>query len=126
MAETTTRVKPVAKTSASHQPAVPTFRVPTPRFASVVDRTSELSEEVLESLEAGERAAIEALGQFLVTVEEAVPQEVAATSDVAKKLTESGLQVVDRLVHVGNDVARNVIASAAKSLSMRDGKSAAA
>jgi len=116
MAEITTKPKPVVKTSATHQ-----LRIPVTPLASVVDRTSELSEDVLESLELGERAAIQALGQFLVTVEDAVPQEVASTSEVAKKITESGLETADRLVHVAHDLLRNVVESAAKSLRAHDG-----
>ena len=78
---------------------------------------AELSGDVLKSLEAGERATIEALGQFLVTVEEAVPQEVTSTTDVAKRITESGLETADRLVHTGHHFVRSLIDSIAKSLS---------
>ena len=116
MAETITKPKPVLKASATRQ-----FGIPAARLASAVDRTSELSGEVLMSLEVGERAALEALGHFLVTVEDTVPQEVAGTSDVAKKITESGLEMADRLVHVAHDVLRNVVDSTAKSVSGRDG-----
>ena len=76
---------------------------------------------MLESLEAGQRAAIEAAGRFVVTVEEALPQEVEGTSEVAKKITESGLEMADRLVHTEYDFLRKVIGSAAKSLSSRNG-----
>jgi hypothetical protein len=116
MAEITTKPKPAVKTRATLQRGIPAIRL-----ASVVDRTSELSDEVLKSFEAGERAAIEAIGQFLITVEEALPEEVAGTSEVAKKITESGLEMADRLVHTEYDVVRNVIDSTAKSLSSRDG-----
>jgi len=119
MAEITTKPKGVVRTSEIRR-----LGVPVARLAGVVDTTSELSEELLESLEAGERAAIQAVGRFLVTVEEAVPQEVAGTSDVAKKLTESGLETTDRLVHVAHDVLRNVIESTAKSLGNRNGATA--
>jgi len=114
MAEIATKPKSVVKTPASHQLEIPTA-------VSVVDRTSELSGAVLESLEAGERAAIEALGQFVITVEEALSQEVAGTSDVAKKVTESGVQMADRLVQTAHGFLRNVIYSVAKSLNARDG-----
>jgi len=116
MAEVTTKPRPVAKAETTHQLGIPAVRV-----GGVVDRTTKLSDEVLKSLEASERAAIEALGQFVITVEEAFPQEVAATSDVAKKITESGLQMADRLIHAQHDFLRNVIDSTAKSLSSRDG-----
>ena len=115
MAEIATKSKPVMETSRT-----PSARLPSAPLVSVVDRTSELSNDVLKSLETGERAAIEALGQFLITIEDAWPQEVAATSDVAKKITESGLEMADRLVHTEYDFLRNVIDSAAKSVSSRD------
>jgi hypothetical protein len=115
MAEIATKPKPAVETPRTHQPGLPTARL-----VSIVDRTSELSNEVLKSLETGERAAIEALGQFLITIEDALPQEVAGTSDVAKKITESGLEMADRLVHTEYDFLRDVIDSAAKSLSSRD------
>ena len=54
-------------------------------FSGLVDRTSVLSDELLTSLETGERAAIESLGQFFVTIEEALPQEVAGTSEVGRR-----------------------------------------
>ncbi len=115
-AEIITKPRPVAETETNHQ-----FAIPATALGSVVDRTAMLSDELLESLEASERAAIEALGQFVIAIEEAFPQEVAGTSEVAKKITESGLQTADRLVHTQNEFLRNVIASTAKSLRIRDG-----
>jgi hypothetical protein len=50
-----------------------------------------------------------------------VPQEVADTSEVAKKITESGLQMADRLIHTQYEFLRKVIDSTAKSLRSRDG-----
>jgi hypothetical protein len=116
MAEITTKTRPVVKT-----PTTDRRPIPAARLASVVDRSTELSDGVLKSLEAAERAAIEAAGQFVITIEETLPQEVAGTSDVAKKITESGFEMADRLVHTMNDFLRKVIDSAAKSLSSRDG-----
>jgi hypothetical protein len=75
---------------------------------------------VLQSLDAGQRAAIETAGRFLVTVEEALPQEVQGTSEAAKQITESGLEMADRLVHTQYDLLRKVIDSIAKSLSSRN------
>lgn len=112
MAEIATKPKTVVKTPATHQLEIPTA-------VSVVDRTSELSGEVLESLEAGERAAIAAVGQFVISVEDAVSQEVAGTSDVAKKITESGLEMADRLVQTAHGLVRSVIYSIAKAVSSR-------
>ena len=115
MPETATKHRPVVKTSATHRRGTPEAR-----FTGLVDRSAELSDGVLKSLEASERAALEAVGEFVITIEEALPQEVASTSEVAKKITESGFGMADRLVHTMNDLARKVIDSAANSLSSHD------
>jgi hypothetical protein len=107
MAGTTTNPKPVV----THP-----RRTPTASFSGLVDRTSVLSDELLTSLKTGERAAIESLGQFFVTIEEALPQEVAGTSEVAKKVTESGLEMADGLIHTQYAFLRKAIHSTAKAL----------
>ncbi len=116
MTETTTKTRPVVTTQTDR----PLGIIPAARLSSVVDRTTQLSDEVLKSLETSQRAAIEAVGQFVIAIEEAFPQQVAGTSDVAKKITESGLQMVDRLVHTQHDFLHSAIGSTAKSLSIRD------
>ncbi len=129
MAETTTKPRPVVKTAVVKTPIVRTETtrrpgIPLARLGGVVERASKLSDEVLKSLETGERSAIEALGQFVIAVEEALPQEVLATSEVAKKLTESGLAMTDRVVHTQHEFLRAPISSAARSLSSRNGANA--
>jgi hypothetical protein len=122
MATIATKPKPAAKTSEIH-----VVSIPTARLAGVVDRTVKLSDELLKSFETSERAAIEAIGQFVITLEEALPHEVTRTSEVAKKITESALEMTDRLVHTEYDLLRDVVDSAANSLSRHDGaKSVAA
>jgi hypothetical protein len=119
-----THSRPGARTQAPHQRGIPAaglLRIPVVRLGSVVERSAALSDEVLESLEAGQRAAIDAAGRFVVTVEEALPHEVQGTSEVAKTITESGLETADRLVQTWYDLLRKVIGSTAKSLSSRNG-----
>lgn len=89
-------------------------------FAAVVDRSTGLSEDTIQALEDGARAAIEAVGRFVVTVEEALPQEVHGTSDVAKKITESGLEMADKLVATQAEFLRKVVEGAGDALSSRD------
>lgn len=115
MAEIATKPKSGATASATHY-----LDIPATRIATAVDRTSELSDGILKSLDAGERTAVAAIGQFVVAVEEALPQEVAGTSDVAMKITEAGLEMTDRLIHTQYEVLRHVIDAAAKSLRSRD------
>jgi hypothetical protein len=95
--------------------------IATARFTGVVERTSVLSDELLAALETGKRAAIKSLGQFVVALEEALPQEVAGTSEVAKKVTKSGLEIADRLIHTQSAFLRKAIDSLAKAPSSRDG-----
>ena len=119
-----THSRPTARTQATHQRGIPAaglLGIPAARLGTVVQRSTELSDEVLESLEAGQRAAIDAAGRFVVTVEEALPHEVQGTSEVAKAITESGLETADRLVHTWYGLLRKVIGSTAKSLSSRNG-----
>jgi hypothetical protein len=111
MAEVATKSKPVAKAS-----EIRPISIPAARFARVLDKTAKLSDEVLKSLETSERTAIEAVGQFVITIEEALPREITGTSEVAKTITESGLGMADRLIHTQYDLLRDVVESAANSL----------
>ena len=115
MAAIATKPTPTAKPSEIHVASIPTARL-----AGVVDRTAKLSDELLKSFETSERAAIEAIGQFVITIEEALPHEVTSTSEVAKKITESGLEMADQLVHTEYDLLRDVVESAARSLRRHD------
>ena len=115
MAAIATQSKPVVRTSI-HEVGIPEDRI-----VDIVDRTTRLSHELLKSLESGERVAIEAVGQFVITVEEALPTEVAGTTDVAKSITKSGLEMVDQLVHTEYDLLRHVVDSAATWLSRHEG-----
>jgi hypothetical protein len=79
---------------------------------SVVDRTTGLSEEVLESVEAGQRAAIEAVRAFVGTVDQALPGD----SPRREGIVDSALEMADRLVQSQHDFIRKVISSAGKAL----------
>ena len=121
MAAVATKSKPVAKRS-----EIRALEIPGGRLAGVVDRTAKLSDETLKTLETSERAAIEAVGQFVIAIEEALPREVTATSEVAKMITESGLGMADRLVDAQYGLVRGVVKSAAHSLRWEGAKSVAA
>jgi hypothetical protein len=97
-----------------------------PYFGDVVDRTATLSGELLKSFDTSERAAIKAVGQFVITIEDALPQEVTGTAEVAKTVTESGLGMADQLVHTGYGLLHDVVGSTAKLLSSHDAEKAVA
>jgi hypothetical protein len=114
MAVTASKSKPVVRTSI-HEVGIPEERI-----VDVVERTARLSDELLKSFESSGRAAIESVGQFVITMEEALPTEVTGTTDVAKKITQSGLEMVDQLVHTECDLLRHIVDSAAIWLSRHD------
>lgn len=87
-----------------------------------VERTTELSEEVLRELEDGAHSAIEAVRKFLGTVDEALPPDRAGRSR-AEDITDSALEMAQRLVHTQSEFLRKVVDSAGRSLeSARKGK----
>ena len=114
MAATATKSKPVVRTSI-HEVGIPKERV-----GDLVERTAKLSDELLKSFEKSERATIEAIGQFVITIEEAIPTEVTGTADVAKKVTKSGLEMVDQLVHTEYELLHHVVDGTATWLSRHD------
>ncbi len=81
-----------------------------------VDRTAELSEDVLKSVESGQRAAIEAVRKFVDTVDEALPAAGDGPSR-RQEVVDSAMEMADRLVHTQYDFIRKVVDSAGKSLS---------
>jgi hypothetical protein len=111
---TATKAKPVLRTSI-HEVGIPEERV-----VDFVDRTTKLSDELLKSFESNQRAAIEAIGEFVITMEDAIPAEVTGTTDVAKKITKSGLEMVDQLVHTQYELLHDVVGGAATWLSRHD------
>jgi hypothetical protein len=87
--------------------------------ASAVDRTAELSDEVLKSLESGQRTAIEAVRKFVDTVDQALPPR-GETPSRRQDVIDSAMEMADRLVHVQYDFIRKVVANAGKSLGGSD------
>ena len=87
-----------------------------------VERVTELSDEMVRALEDSARSAVEAVGRFVVTLEEALPQEVESTSGVAKTITESALEMVHQLIHTQSELLRKTVDSAGKSLSRSEGE----
>ena len=84
-----------------------------------VEWATELSEDMVQALEDGGRAAVEAVKLFLVTVEEALPQ-VEGARKVEKRITESALKLAEQLIHTQSEFLQKVIASAGRSLSSQE------
>ncbi len=91
------------------------------RPATAVDRTTELSEEVLDSLEKGQRAAIEAVRKFVDTVDQTLPALPHGEGPSRRQeIVDSALEMADRLVHAQYDFIHKVIDGAGKSLTKSD------
>jgi hypothetical protein len=107
------RTKPAAKAASSRKRAKPA--------ATPVDRTAKLSEEVLETVEKSQRAAIESVRKFVETVDHALPALPHGKGPTGRQeIVDSALEMADRLVHTQYDFIRKVIDNASKSLSGPD------
>ncbi len=88
--------------------------------SKAVDRTTELSEDVLKSLDEGARTAIDAVRKFVETVDKELPPRGEGPSR-REEITDSALEMAQRLVHTQYEFLRKVVDSAGKTLSGSDG-----
>lgn len=88
---------------------------------AAVDRTTELSEDVLKSLDEGARTAIDAVRKFVETVDKELPPRGEGPSR-REEITDSALEMAQRLVHTQYEFLRKVVDSAGKTLSGADDK----
>ena len=86
-----------------------------PDARRAVRRTTDLSEDVLKSLDEGARSAIESVRRFAETVDKALPRYGAGASR-REEITDSALEMAQRLVHTQYEFLRKVIDSAGKSV----------
>jgi hypothetical protein len=120
MAQTTTKRTPVPKARATQQRGAAASKSAS-KPTSKIDKTTALSAEVLESVEKGQRAAIEAVRKFVDTVDEALPSHGDGPSK-RKEIVDSAMEMADRLVHTQFEFIRKVIDSAGKSLGKSGGE----
>ena len=83
--------------------------------ARAVERTTELSEAVLRDLEDGASSALDAVRKFTETVDKALPPDREGRSR-AEEITDSALEMAQRLVHTQAEFLRKVVDSAGSSL----------
>jgi hypothetical protein len=121
MAKTTTnkakaaaaRPSAAAKKSTTAQQ---TKKSTTAKQKGAVARTADLSEEVLKTVETGQRAAIEAVRKFVDTVDEALPA-IGDRPSRRETLIDAALDMVDKIVTTQYDFLRSIVRSADRSLS---------
>lgn len=117
MAQTSTKRRPASKA-----PATRKRTVTSPRPSTPLDRSKELSEDVVDSLEKAQRAAIEAVRRFVDTVDHALPALPRDEGPTRRReIVDSALDMADTLVHTQSDFVHKVIDGAGRSLSRTDG-----
>jgi len=119
MRTTSARKAPKRSTSASKAPAARarTTAAKQRKQPSAVGRTTELSDDVLKSIESGQRAAIEAVGQFVDTVDKKLPSLGKQDPSRRQEVIDAALEMADRLVQTQYEFIRKVVDSAGKALS---------
>ena len=108
MAPTTAKKVP-ARAARTTKPAE---KITAAEQKSPVDRTAELSDEVLKAVEAGQRAAIEAVRKFVDTVDEVLPA-LGERPSRRETIIGAAVDMADRLVTTQYNFIRNVVRSAA-------------
>ena len=112
MAKTTTN----NTKAAAERPSAAAKKSTTPKQKGAVARTADLSEEVLKTVETGQRAAIEAVRKFVDTVDEALPA-IGDRPSRRETLIDAALDMADKLVTTQYDFLRSIMRSADRSLS---------
>ncbi len=79
----------------------------------ILEKTTELSEEVLESVKAGQEHAIAAVRKFVDSVERTRTGEDPSRE---QEVIDAALEMADRLVKTEYDFLRAIVHSAGKSL----------
>ncbi len=113
MSETKPKRRPPAKKQAS------TRKTRAADATGAAKRSAELSQEVVQELEDGAQSAIAAVRKFLVTVDEALPPRGEGPSR-REEITDSALEMAQRLVHTQAEFLRKVVDSAGKTLNRPD------
>jgi hypothetical protein len=81
-----------------------------------VGKTADPSADVLKSIEAGQRAAIEAVRKFVDIVDEVIPA-IGGRPSRRETVIDAALEMADQLVTTQYDFLRSVVRSADRSLS---------
>lgn len=111
--KTPTRANSKRPAAARKRAAAPPTRRP-----AAISRPAEFPDEVLKSVESGQRAAIDAVRKFIDKVDEALPRHEESRR---QEVIDSALDMAEKLVHTQYEFLRKVVDSAAKSLSREDG-----
>ncbi len=113
MPQAKTKSRPATKKAAASRKR---SRAPSkPKGRSPIERPADLSEDLFKSLEDRARTAIDAVREFLDTVDRTLPTHGEGQSK-REEITDSALQMAERLVHTQYEFLRRVVDSAGKSV----------
>lgn len=82
---------------------------------AIVDKPTEMSEQVLEAVKRGQQGALEAVRTFVDTVDQALPLHGEGPSK-RQEVIDSALTMADRLVQSQYDFLSSVIRNAGNTL----------
>lgn len=92
---------------------------------AVADKTTEVSEKVLEAVKNSQQAAIDAVRTFVDTVDKSLPLHGEGPSR-RQEVIDSGLSMAARLVQTQYDFLSNIVAGAGEALGASPTKKSAA
>ncbi|XTP36110.1 hypothetical protein ACORG1_07720 [Mycobacterium sp. TJFP1] len=86
------------------------------RASDLTDRAASLSDDVLKSVEAGQRSAIDAVRKFVGAVEESLPAHGEDHPSKRNTIVDAALDMADKLVTTQYEFIRSVVGSASETL----------
>ncbi len=85
-----------------------------PEKKTVVERVETLSEDMLNSIQAGQQTAMDAVRNFVATLDEVMPNLVDESA--RKKVIDAALDMIDQLVTAQLELVRKAIGSVGEAL----------
>ena len=86
------------------------------RAADLTERAADLSDEVLKSVESGQRAAIDAVRRFVGAVDESMPAHGDDHPSRRNTIVDAALDMADKLVKTQYEFIRSAVSSASETL----------
>jgi hypothetical protein len=90
------------------------------RGSDLTKRVAGLSDDVLESVESGQRTAIDAVRKFVSAVDESMPARGDDHPSRRKAIVDAALDMADKLVETQYEFIRKVVRSASETLNKQD------
>jgi hypothetical protein len=89
---------------------------PVERAAKLTGRAASLSDDVLKSVESGQRTAIDAVRKFVGAVDESMPAHGDDHPSRRASIVDAALEMADKLVKTQYEFIRSVVGSASAAL----------